>query len=229
MPGQPNETCWTVLRAASAGDAAARSTFARSYAEPIRAYLANRWRGRSLSAEVDDAIQDSFLECLKPGGVLERADPDRGDFRALLFGVVRNVARRYEERAVHAGRLAPDTSVHVEELPYTADPLSRVFDRAWARSLLREAVLRHEQAADAAGPEARRRFRILGLRHDEGLPVRDIAAALGEADTARVHNDYRRARREFAIHLRAVVAAHAGGRAVDVDAECRQLTELLGP
>ena len=147
VPPEPQETCWTVLRAASDGDEGARSMFARSYERPIRAYLVHRWQGQTLATEVDNAVQDALFECIKPGGVLERADPEKGGFRALLYGVVRNVARRYEERAAVAGKRAPDTSVYLDELAHEAEALSRVFDRAWAQSLLREAVQRHEAAA----------------------------------------------------------------------------------
>ncbi len=66
------------------------------------------------------------------------------------------------------------------------------------------------------------------MRHDDGLPVREITAKLGETDPAVVHNDYRRARREFAVHLRAVVAKHTGAEGEDIDVECRRLTALLG-
>ena len=228
MSLDPHDTCWTVLRAASTGDSAARSAFARSYAGPVRAYLVDRWRGHTLRAEVDDAVQEAFVECLKPEGALERADPLRGDFRGLLFGVVRNVARRFEERAAKAQQRGLDQSVYLDELPHKAEALSRVFDRAWAQSLLREAVQRHEAGAAAGDAGVQHRFRVLQLRHDEGLAIRDIAAQLGEADTARIHNDYRRARRELAAHLRAVVASHTGFRDAALEVECRRLTGLLG-
>ncbi len=224
----PDETCWTVLRAASDGDAAARAVFARSYAGPIRAYLKHRWRDRSIASHIDDAIQDVFVECYKPEGVLERAEPGRGDFRALLYGVVRNVARRYEERTAKSIHRAPKESVYLDELPHQADALSRVFDRTWAQSLLREAVERHRTASGDGDPEALHRFRVLRMRHDDGFAVREIATKLGEPDVAKVHNDYRRARREFAVHLRAVVARHTGVEGDDIDTECRRLTGLLG-
>lgn len=222
----PHETCWTVLRAASNGDAAARAVFARSYLKPIRAYLDRRWRGRALAMLVDDAIQDVFVECYKPGGVLERAVPGQGDFRALLYGVARNVARRHEEREAKSIRRRPTDSVSLDELPEEADALSRVFDRAWARSLLSEAVQRHRDAS-ASDPSTARRFRILRLRHDDGLAVREIAARLDEPEVPSVHNEYRRARREFAVHLRAVVARHTGAEGEQIDVECRRLTALL--
>ena len=201
--------------------------FARSYAAPIRAYLKHRWRDRPVAVHIDDAIQDTFVECYKPGGVLERADPERGDFRALLYGVIRNVARRYEERTAKSIQRAPGESIYLDDLPHAADALSRLFDRAWAKSLLGEAVEHHRVASENGDPESSRRFRILRMRHDDGLAVREIAAAFGDTDVARVHNDYRRARREFAVHLRAVVARHTGAVGADIDTECRRLTGLL--
>lgn len=92
-------TCWTVLHAAAGGNDAAREEFARRYAPLVRAYLAAWWRGSPLVGEVDDAVQDVFVECLRDGGMLERAEPGRsGGFRAFLYGLVRNVALRFETK-----------------------------------------------------------------------------------------------------------------------------------
>ena len=78
---------------------------------------------------------------------------------------------------------------------------------AFGRPLgLSNAVLAASVDGDA---NARRRVRILRMRHDDGLPVREVATALGDPDVAQVHVDYRRARREFAVHLRAVAAYSA--------------------
>ena len=94
-----DETCWTMIRAAADGDATARARFSRIYREPVLGYLRARWRSPALLQELDDALQEVLLECLKDGGALERADPDRpGGFAAFLRGVVRNVARRIEGR-----------------------------------------------------------------------------------------------------------------------------------
>ena len=64
------------------------------------------------------------------GGALESADPQRGDFRGLLYGVARNVARRIEERAAKAGARQAGESVHLDDLPHQQAALSKVFDRA---------------------------------------------------------------------------------------------------
>lgn len=217
------------MRAAADGDRAARAKFARSYVGPIRAYLKHRWLGQALLLEVEDAAQDVFVEALKPGGALESADPRRGDFRGLLYAVARNVARRFEERAAREGARRAGESVYLDELPHQQAALSRVFDRAWARSLMREAVLCHQQEAEAGDDDANRCFRVLRMRHDDGLAIREIARALGVPDAASVHNDYRRARRAFASHLRQVVARRTGTEGAAIDRECRRLAELLGP
>mgnify|MGYP003894436011 CR=1 FL=1 len=216
------------MRAASAGDANARSVFARTYLPPIRAYLGHRWSNSNQSHAIDDAVQDVFVECMKPNGVLDHADPARGDFRALLYGVVRNIARRFEKLAARPSHLQPAQSVYLDELPAQHEALSRVFDGAWARSLLREAVLRHARAARRGDDDSRRRYRILRLRHQKGLPIREISAHLDESDVDAVHNAYRRGRREFREYLREVVAQHTGAASDSLDAECRRVTELLG-
>jgi len=227
MQPDPNETCWTVLRAAADGDTSARSAFARSYGTPIKAYLRHRWAGNVLLDDVDDAAQESFVEAFKPGGVIERADQEQGDFRALLYGVVRNVARRFEERQSKASQRKGGESIHLDDLPHDALALSKAFDRAWARSLMREALKQHEEAAQG-DPVADRRFRVMSMRHDDGMPIREIASALGESDHAVIHNDYRQSRRAFTAHLRQVVARHTGAKGADVDVECERLFELLG-
>lgn len=224
-----DETCWSVIAAAAEGDADARSVFARNYAGMVRSYLAHRWRGRLLADQLEDALQEVMVESLKPGGVLERADPSRCEFRSLLYGVVRNVARRFEERAARASRSGAAESVHLDELPEQAEALSRAFDRHWAQALIREALSAHRAHAATEGPDARRRFEVLRLRHDEGLSVQAIASRLGLRDVPSVHNDYRQARRAFTRHLRAVVAAHTGAGEGTVEQECRRLIELLSP
>ena len=75
----------------------------RRYLGVVRAYLAARWQGSPLLADLDDAGQDVFVECFRQGGVLDAATAGRvPSFRAFLYGVVRNVARRFESRPARA-------------------------------------------------------------------------------------------------------------------------------
>jgi RNA polymerase sigma factor (sigma-70 family) len=216
----PDATCWTMIRAAAVGDPAARERFARVYLPVVKAYLAARWRGAP--RDRDDAVQDVFVECFRAGGLLEKADPDRdGGFRAFLLGAVRNVARRHEARKRLAAQLPAD-------LPADDTAPAEAFDRAWARSLLKEAARVQEEQARSVGLAAERRVQLLRLRFHDGLPIRAIADRWGE-EAARLHHEYAVARDEFRAALRAVVAFHhPGAPPGDIDQLAAELLALLG-
>lgn len=220
----PAETSWSLIERAAGGDGPARSRFGRSYLPLVRSILATRWRGTALVSEVDDATQETFLECFRPAGPLERADRAKGTFRDFLFGIARNVAARFEARAARGPRMAVSDSALRPEPVDRSDDFSQLCDREWARSLMREAgLLQKERAQDAA---AQHRVELLRLRFAEGLPIRAIAAQW-KSDVDAVHRSYSRAREEFRLCLRAVVARHAVRTEADLDAECRRLFELL--
>lgn len=225
MATDPLDTCWSMLRAASRGDAAARSSFSRTYATAIRGYLSARWRGRLLEGESDDATQEVFLECLKPGGALERADAEKGEFRALLFGVARNVARRFEERALARGRLLPADSAWLHDVASDEPGQATIFDRSWARALIRQTKRMHRERALADGEAGARRLDLLERRFGSDEAIREIAKDWG-LPAQDVHNAYRKARNEFYGCLREVVAAHAAEGA-DIESECRRLLAQL--
>jgi RNA polymerase sigma factor (sigma-70 family) len=189
-------TRWSQIRGAAAGQPVARDGFVQSYEPVLRAYLLARWGGGPLRPEVDDAVQDVFVECFRAGGALEKADPTRGSFRAFLYGLARNIARRHEEK--QGGRRegqAPSPSAF-EAVPVDEDSVSHAFERAWARSVMRQAAERQAVRAHEGGAEALKRVELLRLRFEEGVPIRDIAVRWG-ADPAWVHHEYARARREF--------------------------------
>jgi len=221
----PQLTCWTVIDAAAAGSVDHREEFARRYSPVIRAYLAARWRCGPCLGDMDDAVQEVFLACFQPGGVLQRADRDRG-FRAFLFGVVRNVALRIETSRGRRRERQPLEDAGLEQVPDDAESLSRAFDRAWAKTLLREAAGRMEQRARDLGEAACRRVELLRLRFHQQLPIREIAVRWG-VEAADLHHEYAKARREFKAALREVVAFHRPGSESQIDQECADLLSLL--
>jgi hypothetical protein len=86
-----------------------------------------------LREELDDATQAVFVECFRHGGVLDAAGSGRvPGFRALLYGVIRNVARRFENRRVRAADRLP-------EIATDDASQSRLFDRTWAQAIMAEA------------------------------------------------------------------------------------------
>jgi RNA polymerase sigma-70 factor (ECF subfamily) len=223
----PATTCWTIIRGAAAGGAEDRDRFARRYAPVVRAYLAARWRSGVLLAEIDDGVQEVFVECFRAGGVLENADADRaGGFRPFFYGMVRNVALRIETRRARAREQQSPSGVDLEAVATSEEGLSRVFDRAWAKAILREAGEAQAERAQQAGEAATRRLELLRLRFHEGLPIREIARRWN-ADAAALHHEYARAREEFRAALVEVVAFHRPGSPAEVERECSELLALL--
>lgn len=222
------DTSWTLIEAAARGDGDARSSFSRRYLPVIRAYLGARWSGTPFVAELDDAVQEVFLDCFRQGGVLERADPQRQNgFRAFLHGVVKRAAQRIEvHRARDLARREAGEAIERDLLPGREESLSRVFDREWARAVMREAAELQSLRAREKGADALRRVDLLHLRFHEGLPIRDIAR-LWNAEPARLHHDYAQAREEFANALREVVGLLEHCPAESLDAECSRLMDLL--
>lgn len=222
-----DETCWTLIRDAARGDAAAREEFGRTYLPSVRAYLAARWRSTRFVGDVDDVVQEVFLDFLKPRGALERVDPQReGGFRAFLYGVTRVAARRVEgRRSRHEVGPRPSEEDLAAVAGDDTGP-SAAFDRAWAEGILREAGRRQARQAEESGPEAARRVDLLRLRFQEDLPIRAIAERWG-VDAASVHHQYARARAEFETALFSVVAEHHAGPPADVRRECARLLSLL--
>ncbi len=226
MP-ESNPTCWMLIRRAAEGREKDRETFVRCYTPALRAFLGARWRTSPRSADLEDALQEIFVECFREGGVLERADAERrGGFRAFLYGVARNVARRFEERAGRRRDGAYSTGIDFQKVERDEATLSQIFDRAWARSLLKEAFELLEDEAQRAGAEMTRRIEILRLRFRDGTPVRDIAHEWKE-DAKALHRDLDRAKGEFRRALTEVVAFHSPGTAAEIEERCRELLAIV--
>jgi RNA polymerase sigma-70 factor (ECF subfamily) len=216
----PESTCWTVIRAAAAGSPADREELARRYLGVVRAYLAARWHRSALHQDLDDAVQEVFVECFREGGVLEAAGAGRvPNFRAFLYGVVRNVARRFESRPPRATGPLPD--VQAEE-----ESLSRLFERTWAQAIMAEAARLQRRRAAERGDEAVQRVDLLRLRFEDNLPIRTIAERWG-VPAARLHHAYALARQEFKAALLEVVAFHHPGSAAEVEQEAEALLRSL--
>src|SRR5262245_35192487 len=219
MPA-PESTGWTVTRAAAAGSPAGREELARRYLGVVRAYLSARWAGSALREDLDDATQEVFVECFRQGGAVEAAGAGRvPSFRAFLYGVVRNVARRFESRPVRAAGPVP-------EIAADAVGHSRRFDRTWAQAIVAEAAQLHRQQADKCGPEAAQRVELLRLRFEEDLPIRVIAERWG-IEAARLHHAYALARQEFRAALLEVVAFHQPGSPAELEQEAASLLKAL--
>jgi RNA polymerase sigma-70 factor (ECF subfamily) len=222
-----DSTQWTVIRRAATGDPDGRAEFARRYNPVIRAYLGGRWRKTPLITEIDDAAQQVFVECFKEGGILARVDHGRGSaFRGYLYGAVRNVARGVERKRMRAREQQPDSKLDLEAFASDEESLARVFDRAWASALMRDAAELQLARAQGAGHEAVRRHELLALRFGENRPIREIAADW-EVEAAWLHHQYAKAREEFRAALLDVLKDAHGGDAAAVERECERLSTFF--
>ena len=55
-----------------------------------------------MNDEVEDAVQDVFVECFRDEGALTKVNPDEpnSSFRKYLYVLVRNIARRVEDKRI---------------------------------------------------------------------------------------------------------------------------------
>jgi RNA polymerase sigma factor (sigma-70 family) len=221
-------TCWTLIESAADGDRAARDAFVERYLPVVRAYLRARWRNRVPEPELEDTVQEVFVECLRDEGVLVRNRSRRGaGFRAYLFGAVRNVALRAEETRVRKIDAPRTDSFEADGMAASDETSSRAFDRAWASALVREAAEKQKEAARSGGDAALRRVELLRLVFQEERGIADIARDW-EVPPEALHREYAKARAEFAAALKDVVAFHVTESDAAVDRECRDLMSLLG-
>jgi RNA polymerase sigma-70 factor (ECF subfamily) len=92
--------------------------------------------------------------------------------------VTRKVAARYEERRLKRREVGLDEAAAEVAGIVSDEDLAAIFDRAWARAMVREAAVQQARHARSQGSEARQRVELLRPRFREGLPVREIARRL---------------------------------------------------
>lgn len=214
-------TSWTLIHAAGDGSKPALEKFAQRYEQTVRNCLAARWNHSRRIAMIDDAIQEVFIECIRPGGALSKANSHfPGGFRAYLFGVMRNVMRRFESKPL------PGYS-EVQDVVADEGTVGKIFDREYAQAIVKEASIRQREIAESQSEAAVRRVDLLHLRFYEGLPIREIANRWS-ADPAWLHRQYSKARDEFQAALIEVVAAsQPSATHAENLATCKELLGML--
>ena len=156
-------THWSRVLLASEGDKEQSETalaqLCRDYWYPLYAYA--RRRGRS-PQDAEDATQAFFLHILE-GGMLKRADAERGRFRTfLLSGMQKFLAKEYR-RDTAEKRGGAEEFVELDGLDAEArfalepaDPITAEaqFERSWAYALIEKVFRRLHGEYVEAGREA---------------------------------------------------------------------------
>jgi RNA polymerase sigma-70 factor (ECF subfamily) len=216
-----------MIQGAAQGLSDQQEEFAGRYAPVVRAYLLARWARPPQRDDMDDALQEVFVQCFRKGGALSRADRARpGGFRAFLYGVVRNVALKFETRARKRWNRGPQGTVDLDAVPGSEEALSRIFDRAFAMSVLREARDRLAAGSREAGGNAQRRFDLLMLRFHEGMTIREIALLWG-VEVGALYAEQAKACMDFRTALAEVIGSHHPGTPGEVRRQCEELLTLL--
>jgi RNA polymerase sigma factor (sigma-70 family) len=140
------ETSWTLLaKACEQNDqgSRAREDFAHRYYRPVHQFLLLLVQD---SEQAQELAQEFFTRLSGPGGLLERARPEKGAFRDYLRESVRNLARDYYRRnRAQALQTHPDRAGaggwDAMELP-GLPAAEAAFHRQWVTATLTEALTR---------------------------------------------------------------------------------------
>jgi RNA polymerase sigma factor (sigma-70 family) len=227
-------THWSALAPGSrAGDEArarAWETLAHEYIEPIRAFLRRALRREASDAE--ELAQDFFAWMIE-SGLLEKADPARGSFRAYLKTALRRYvldadrrARAQKRGGEHRTEGLHDAEGAPRELADSrAEEPERALDQAWRAELVSSALAQVEARLAADGrSRVFEVFRAYFLDPAPDVDYRVIAARFG-IKTTDVSNDLVRAKQLFRQALE-----HRVRETVTDPGELRaELGWLLGP
>ena len=145
--GEPfPETSWTLLakaREQSDQGARAREDFAHRYYRPVQQFLLLLVQDGEQAQEL---AQEFFIRLSGPGGLLERARPEKGAFRNYLRESLRNLVRDYyRHNRAQAPQTHPDQAsgggwdaVELPGLPAA----EAAFHHEWVKLTLAEALTR---------------------------------------------------------------------------------------
>lgn len=214
-PGFPTTRWSRIARASDGDDPAARAALedlCKAYWYPIYAFIR---RTHQDAEQALDLTQDYFARLLEKRTVAA-ADQSRGRFRSfLLRDCSFFLANRADhDRAIKRGAGRPVLSIDAGDAetrflcePYHELTPERLFDRAWALTLLSRALGRLE-AHYAASGRAALFDRLQGVltAGSGSVPYADVAAQLGMTEQA-VQQAASRLRKRYREALRDEIAA----------------------
>jgi len=219
-----DSTLWSQIYRARDRSSDAWNAFLRRYRPPVRRYL----EAHGLqAADAEDLSQEVFGRILEKG-LLQKADREKGRFRALLLGIVRNVLRE-DRRARGArkrggGRRAASLDALPDEVAAPVDP-EEPFDRLWIANLVEQALRAVRERDPARGERyvtVLRRRALEGASHEElarslDLSIQDVKNALHRArrrvwaEIERLVREYSSSHEEYAAEVKFVKSLLAKG------------------
>jgi RNA polymerase sigma factor (sigma-70 family) len=228
-------THWSCVAAAGGrDDGRAREALARlcdGYWYPLYAFVRRRGHGAD---EAMDLVQGYFVRLLETG-VLASADPARGRFRSFLMADCSYYLSHRRARALALKRGGDRHPVSIDagdaEGRFLAEPADgltpeRLFERAWAMTLLERVVnLLREEYESAGRATAFDRLKPILIGGRGEVPYAQIASELGTSEAA-IQAAVYRLRRRYAGLLREEIATTVADPS-DVEDEIRALFAAL--
>lgn len=223
VPDSFQTTNWAVVVSASM-DPAVTAALLNAYYGPIWTFI--RRSGYTFD-DADDLAQEFIARVVLERGLVKRADPNRGRFRAFVKTALRNFLvdqyrrGRCEARHAYSAGIQPD-----QHGPQDG------FDREWATTVLKRALGRVEHECARAGQGRHwRAFQLVvldpALRQSPSPGLAELAIDLGAEDAAQVSSMIQTVRRKFKRLLRAAVEETVDCPA-EVDSELSELRRILG-
>ncbi len=211
----PTQTRWTLIgaaRDASSPEAqAALNELCRTYWFPLYAFI--RGKGND-SHKAKDLTQSFFLHFLE-SDFLKSVDRQKGKFRSVLLTSLTNFMKDEwsKEQAIKRGGAVTIVAIDEDEaeekyaqLPPHKPTPTKVFDRAWAATAIKEATARLKQDyADRGRPGVYEALKpwLSGQLSPDRYP--ELAAELGMTKQTFEAN-LSRFRKEFGKSIRSVIA-----------------------
>lgn len=212
-PSELYTTAWSVVAGAQAGGPQSQAYLERlikTYWKP--AYYYARRRGMDHHAAAD-CIQEFFTRMLA-GDWLANVDPNRGRFRGWLLTALRRwVSRNRTATGIDRVTLVNDDVVRAyEQEDQQANP-DDLFNKAWARSCLDEAMRQMEEEQAGGSREkhvAVFKFYLAHAAEHGAPPSYDVLAERYDVPVTSITNYLHRARTMFRDYLLRVVRETVG-------------------
>jgi len=203
------------------------------YLPALRAHLVLKKRIPRETAE--EMLHEFLATKVVEKELISRADPAKGKFRTfLLTALDRFVANQMRDAAAKKRRPRDGRIVSIDDqadrLPLDDDPAG-VFDVAWARRVIAQALQRMQAECRASGrPDIWGVFasRLLGpvLDGARAMPYAALVERFGLASPTQASNVLISGKRMFERNLRSVVAEYAAG-GQEINAEIAELRQIL--
>src|SRR5450432_547808 len=237
--GQFVSTRWTVVLAAGNSEISSACAFdalselCRIYWRPLYLFL----RREGIGAEDAQDLTQGFFAKLIRDRTYFRADREKGRFRSFLLGALKHFVAdaRDRERAQKRGGGKIREPFDEATISEAENQVARnehwqadlVYDRAWAETLLRQALARLAQECAFAGKATL--FEVLKSHlpadGEEAVPYDELSARL-RRPAATLRKDAERLRARYGEILREEVGVTVSDPA-DIDEELRYLCQAL--